>query len=289
MTGYGRKELSSAGIHATIEIRSVNNRFIDIQIKAPRSLASLEPRIKKAVQDRCSRGRIDVFITRNGDRETSGRLAVDQALVEQYVAVMRDLKERFGLSGEVNLSMVSSFPGVINTTEDKEDLEQFWPALSEGLEHALKELDGMRIDEGNALVQDMNRRLDLIEGLMHEVELLSPSTVEQARKRMSEVLARLLNEQPDPVRLTQEIAILAERTDVTEELTRLSSHLRQFRLLISGTTIEPVGRKLDFLLQEMGRESNTIASKAMNSQIAHHVVDIKAELEKIREQAQNIE
>jgi uncharacterized protein (TIGR00255 family) len=135
----------------------------------------------------------------------------------------------------------------------------------------------------------MTRRLGLIEQCMLNVQELSPQTVEQARTRMQDALARLLNEQPDPARLAQEIAILAERTDVTEEITRLGSHLQQYRKLVSGAAKEPVGRKLDFLLQEMGREANTIASKAMNVQIAHHVVDIKAELEKIREQAQNIE
>ena len=147
----------------------------------------------------------------------------------------------------------------------------------------------MRTEEGNALVADMLERLNTIEGLMHAVEAVAPATVEQARKRMSDTLSKLLAEQPDPVRLAQEIALLAERTDVTEELTRLNSHIRQFRTLISESTGDPVGRKLDFLLQEMGREANTIASKAMNSQIAYQIVDIKAELEKIREQAQNIE
>ncbi len=289
MTGFGRKEVISAGVQVTIEIRSVNNRFLDIQVKAPRTLGQLEPRIKKAVQDRCSRGRIDVFISRNGEREMAGKLVVDEALMGQYIGLMRSLKERFGLYGEIDLSLVAGFPGLISIAEDKEDIEAIWPALSEGLGETLKELDSMRTVEGSAMVTDMIRRLDVIEDLMREVEKLSSSSVEQARKRISDALARLLNEQPDPARLAQEIAILAERTDVTEELTRLKSHLRQFRLLVSDSTVEPVGRKLDFLLQEMGREANTIASKAMNSQIAHHVVDIKAELEKIREQAQNIE
>lgn len=289
MTGFGRAEIISAGIRVTIEIRSVNNRFIDIQVKAPRTFARLEPRIKKAVQYRCARGRIDVFISRNGERDMPGTLVVDEALVSQYIAVMKNLKERFGLSGEFDLSLIPEFPGLITIAEDQADMEALWPALSEGLAQALGELDGMRSQEGAAMLTDMTRRLGVIDDLMHEVEKIAPSTVEQARKRMSDALTRLLNEQPDPARLAQEIAILAERTDVTEELTRLKSHIRQFRLLVSDSTVEPVGRKLDFLLQEMGRETNTIASKAMNSQIAHHVVDIKAELEKIREQAQNIE
>jgi uncharacterized protein (TIGR00255 family) len=289
MTGYGRKEVSAPGIHATIEIRSVNNRFIDVQVKAPRSFAALEPRIRKAVQDSCSRGRIDVFVTRSGERETAGKLDVDERLVNQYVGLMRSIRDRFGLSGDIDISLIAGFPGLVTLSEDKEDTEAIWQALSGGLGQALQELDGMRTEEGRALVADMAGRLNAIEGLMRAVESAAPATVEQARKRMSETLSRLLAEQPDPVRLAQEIALLAERTDVTEELTRLNSHIRQFRALISEPTGDPVGRKLDFLLQEMGREANTIASKAMNSQIAYHIVDIKAELEKIREQAQNIE
>lgn len=289
MTGYGRKEVSAPGMHAAIEIRSVNNRFLDVQVKAPRSFAALEPRIRKAVQDRCSRGRIDVFVTRSGERETTGKVDVDERLVGQYVALMRTIKDRFGLQGDVDISLIAGFPGLVTLSEEREDAETIWEALSEALGQALQELDGMRTEEGKALVADMSGRLDAIEALMRGVQALAPATVEQARKRMSETLSKLLTEQPDPVRLTQEIALLAERTDVTEELTRFNSHIRQFRALISESAGDPVGRKLDFLLQEMGREANTIASKAMNSQIAYHIVDIKAELEKIREQAQNIE
>jgi uncharacterized protein (TIGR00255 family) len=289
MTGYGRKEILAASVLLTIEIRSVNNRFIDVQVKAPRSFTALEPRIKKAVQERCSRGRFDVFISRNGEREGTARVIVDERLLEQYIAAMRGVKDRFGLGGEIDIGQVTAFPGLISVGEEKEDIEAIWEVLSKGLGHALSDLDAMRSEEGAALIRDMSRRLNSIEGLMQAVKVLSPATVEQARIRMSESLRRLLNEQPDPARIAQEIALLAERTDVTEELTRLQSHLRQFRSLIADSTVEAVGRKLDFLLQEMGREANTIASKAMDAQIAHHVVDIKAELEKIREQAQNIE
>ena len=289
MTGYGRKEMTGAGIHGSIEVRSVNNRYLDIQVKTPRSLAALEPRIKKTVQDRFSRGRFDVFITRNGDQEKTGRLTHDEALAAQYVGILRDLKARFDLSGQVDLSLVAGFPGLIAVTEEKEDIDAIWQLLAEGLGQALDELDGMRGVEGQALVKDMFRRLDILASLMKDIQVLSPQSVENARKRMAETLTRLLNERPDPVRLAQEMAILAERTDVTEELTRLSSHISQFQAMLAGATGEPVGRKLDFLLQEMGREANTISSKAMDAQISYHVVDIKAEIEKIREQAQNIE
>jgi uncharacterized protein (TIGR00255 family) len=289
MTGYGRSEVACGRQRLVIEIRSVNSRFIEIQIKAPRSFAALEPRMKKVVQEHCSRGRFDLFITRSGERETPGKIVVDEGLADQYVAVLRGLKERYGLGGELELSQVVLFPGLISVTEDAEDLEALWQALVGGLEAALRGLDSMRAAEGHALVQDIADRLDAIEGLMQKVEALSPHSVEQARKRMIDAVGRLLGEQPDPARIAQEIAMLAERTDVTEELTRLRSHLAQFRTMISDETVDPVGRKLDFLLQEMGRETNTIASKAMHAAIAQHVIDIKAELEKVREQVQNIE
>jgi uncharacterized protein (TIGR00255 family) len=288
MTGYGRKEVTGA-VHGSIEVRSVNNRYLDIQVKTPRSLAALEPRVKKTIQDRFSRGRFDVFITRNGEQERIGKLTHDEALAAQYIGILRDLKARFNLSGEVDLSLVAGFHDIITVTEDNEDIEAVWQLFAEGLGRALDELDGMRAEEGRALVRDMLRRLDIISSFMKEIDILSPLSVESARKRMDETLTRLLNERPDPVRLAQEVAILAERTDVTEELTRLSSHIAQFRSMLAGATREPVGRRLDFLLQEMGREANTISSKAQEAQISYHVVNIKAELEKIREQTQNIE
>lgn len=289
MTGYGRKEIESGSIRLAIEVRSVNNRFMDVQVKSPRSFSALEPRIRKAVQDRCSRGRFDVFLSRAGDRETAGRIVVDDILTGLYIESLREVKKRYDLAGDPDLALVAGFPGLISVAEEKENVEEIWSAVSQALGAALADLDRMRMDEGAALVADMGGRLSTIERLMQSVGTLSPVSVEQARKRMSEALSKLLNEQPDPVRIAQEIAILAERTDITEELTRLTSHLRQFRAMISAGTSEPVGRKLDFLLQEMGREANTIASKAMHAEIAYHVVDIKAELEKIREQVQNIE
>jgi uncharacterized protein (TIGR00255 family) len=288
MTGYGRKEVTGA-VYGSIEVRSVNNRYLDIQVKTPRSLAALEPRVKKTIQDRFSRGRFDVFITRNGEQERIGKLTHDEALAAQYIGILRDLKARFNLSGEVDLSLVAGFHDIITVTEDNEDIEAVWQLFAEGLGQALDELDGMRAEEGRALVRDMVRRLDIISSFMKEIDILSPLSVESARRRMDETLTRLLNERPDPVRLAQEVAILAERTDVTEELTRLSSHIAQFRSMLAGATREPIGRRLDFLLQEMGREANTISSKAQEAQISYHVVNIKAELEKIREQTQNIE
>jgi uncharacterized protein (TIGR00255 family) len=289
MTGYGRRDLSGAGIGGAIEVRSINNRYLDIQIKSPRSLAAFEPHIKKGIQARFSRGRFEVFVSRNDERGNIGQLSLDDGLASQYIDILRGLKTRFGLSGEVDLTMMSGFRDIFTIAEKKEDADAIAEALNDALDHALDDLDKMRITEGMVLIKDMAKRLDRIETLVKEIDGLSPLSVENARKRMEETLARIMKEQPDPLRVAQEIAILAERTDVTEELTRLESHMAQFHSMLNVQADEPVGRKLDFLLQEMGREANTIASKAMNAGIAHHVVSIKAELEKIREQAQNIE
>lgn len=289
MTGYGREEVGDSENRLVIEVRSLNNRYLDIQLKLPRSLSVLEARIRKYVQDRFSRGRFDVFISRSGDQEKPAKLVVNETLAGQYIAILRDLKTNYGLTGDVDLPLVAGLPDIVTVAETREDPETVWQTLTGGLKEALDELASMRAEEGAALMLDVATRLLTIEGLIGRIQNKAPATVEFARKRMSDTLSRLLNEQPDPVRIAQEIAILAERTDVTEELTRLSSHVSQFRAMLADSPPEGVGRKLDFLIQEIGREVNTIASKAMDAQISLDVVHIKAELEKIREQIQNIE
>ncbi len=289
MTGYARTESEGGGARFTVEIRSVNNRFLDIQAKLPKGLVALEPRIRKALQERFSRGRLEVFITRNGEEGKTGRFALNPGLAGQYIAILRELKDRFRLPGEVELSLVARLQEIIAWEETGEDPEGIWRFLSQALSRAMDELYAMRAAEGAALVLDMTARIEKIEGLVASIRAIAPRSVETARARMAEAVSRLTGEQPDPVRLAQEIALLAERTDVTEELTRLASHMAQFRRLLTDARGEAMGRKLDFLLQEMGRETNTIASKAMDAEISHDVVDVKAELEKIREQVQNIE
>jgi len=289
MTGYGRSEVGESENRFVIEVRSLNNRYLDIQLKSPRSLAALESRIRKHVQDKFSRGRFDIFISRSGEQEVSGRLAVNEARAGQFIESLKDLKKRYDLSGDINLSMVAGFPDIITVADTREDPEAVWQVLSSGLQDALDGLLKMRSEEGVALVHDVSARLETIDHLIERIQDKAPATVESARKRMTDTLGRLLNEQPDPVRLAQEIAFLAERTDVTEELTRLRSHMNQFRTMLADSPPEGVGRKLDFLIQEIGREVNTIASKAMDAEISLDVVHIKSELEKIREQIQNIE
>lgn len=289
MTGYGRTEAGEGGSRFLIEIRSLNNRYLDIQIKTPRSLSPMESRVKKTIQDRFSRGRFEVSIARSNDHEKTGRMGVDEKLAAQYIGILRDLKARFDLRGDVDLSMVAGLQDLVTFTEEPENMDAQWQVLSPGLDKTLDDLGRMRAAEGAVLVKDIRARLEAVERLSAAVRFQAPAVVESARKRITDTVTRLLNEQPDPLRLAQEIAILAERTDVTEELTRLGSHTGQFRSLLDDSAHEAVGRKLDFLLQEMGREVNTIASKAMSAQISLDVVNMKAELEKIREQVQNIE
>lgn len=289
MTGYGRSDVRDAAGGFNIEMRSVNNRYLDVQVKLPRSLNALEPRIKKSVQDGFSRGRIDVFITRSSGESTPFKFSVDYARAEQYIGVLRELKARFSLPGDVDLSLLNALPDIIGKEEITEDMESVWTLLSTGIGQAVASLGAMRELEGESLAGDIAGRLQAIEDLVSAIHLRAPLVVEKARTRMSEALERILKEQPDPSRVAQEIAILAERTDVTEEITRLGSHRGQFFALLRGAGKEPVGRKLDFLIQEMGREVNTIASKALDAEISLQAVTIKAELEKIREQAQNIE
>lgn len=289
MTGYGRGDARGGLGALCVEMRSVNNRYLDVQIKLPRSLNALEPRIRGAVQEGFSRGRIDVFITRSGADANPVRFTVDHARAAQYLAALRELKERFSLPGEVDLALLNALPDLIGKEEIAEDLDALWISIAEGLRVAVETLRAMREQEGTALAQDIAARLAVIESLIETITVRAPEIVDMARKRMTDTLERILKEQPDPARIAQEIALLAERTDVTEELTRMGSHLTQFRKMLQGAGGEAVGRKLDFLIQEMGREVNTIASKAQDAQISQHVVTIKAELEKVREQVQNIE
>ena len=289
MTGYGRKEVTGAGGRFTIELRSVNNRYMDVKVRMPRGLAALESRIKKSVQERFSRGRFDLFITRNGEEEKSERYTLNEEGAEQYIGLLRELKSRFTLAGEVDLSLIAGGQNIISVAEIKDDVEALWPTLTEGLQGVLDDLDAMRLDEGSALAGDISSRIEMIDTLLGAIRARSPLTVENAKKRLNDTLNRLLQDKPDPTRIAQEIALLAERTDITEELTRLDSHVRQFRAMMNDSQGEAIGRKLDFLLQEMGREVNTIASKAMDADISFQAVNIKAELEKIREQVQNIE
>jgi uncharacterized protein (TIGR00255 family) len=287
MTGFGAGRGSAAGEELDVEVRSVNHKFCEVKVRLPRELAALEVDAAKAVRERLARGGVDVTVRRAGG---GGAIAprVDVALAEAYARAFADVQARLGLPGAVTLADVVGAEGVIRLDERALDLEAAREGLRAALAAALDALVAMRAREGEALARDVAGRLDAVEALVARGAELVPQTVEHHRARLAERIEELTRGIAlDPARLAQEVALFADRTDVTEEVTRLRSHLAQARALLSGA--EPAGRKLDFLVQEMHREVNTIGSKSQSAEIAAIVVAAKAEIERMREQVQNVE
>ena len=288
MTGYGRAEDTLNGCTITVELRSVNNRYLDCNVRMPRLYLFAEEIIKSRVQNTISRGKVDVFVTLDSTGGEQVQVSVNQPLADGYYAALTQLAERYGLSKDISVSLLSRFPDVLLAEKAEEDVEQRAQDICSVLDRALADFDQMRTREGARLEADVLSRAARIEELVGKVEERSPQTVAEYRAkleaRMNEVLS---NTQLDPARILTEAAIFADKVAVDEETVRLRSHIGQLRHMLEqgGTT----GRKLDFLIQEFNREANTIGSKCSDIDIARHVVDIKAEIEKIREQVQNIE
>ena len=288
MTGYGRAEDTLNGCTITVELRSVNNRYLDCNVRMPRLYLFAEETIKSRVQNTISRGKVDVFVTLDSTGGEQVQVSVNQPLADGYYAALIQLAERYGLSKDISASLLSRFPDVLLAEKAEEDVEQRAQDICSVLDRALADFDQMRTREGARLEADVLSRAARIEKLVGKVEERSPQTVAEYRAkleaRMNEVLS---NTQLDPARILTEAAIFADKVAVDEETVRLRSHIGQLRHMLEqgGTT----GRKLDFLIQEFNREANTIGSKCSDIDIARHVVDIKAEIEKIREQVQNIE
>ncbi|HMU29765.1 MAG: YicC family protein [Nitrospira sp.] len=288
MTGYGKKDGTSQQATVTVEIRSVNHRFLEVAVRVPRSLAQLEDPIRKAVQQRCLRGRVDVSVsvqTAGGSLKT---VHIDQVLAKQYHTALKKLQKTLGLRGGVDLSMVAGFRDIVSLTDEPVDTDHLGKTLLRVLGGALTELEKMRKREGEALTKDLTLHLDAIREAQSIVAKKAPDLAKIAFDRMKARIETLLqSEVPDPARLQQELAVYADRSDISEELVRLESHMVQFDQQLRSQ--ESVGKTLEFLLQEMGREVNTIGSKANDAEIAALVVRMKAELEKLREQVQNVE
>ena len=288
MTGYGRGEGDSGLGKVLVESRSVNHRYSDINIRLPKRLAIFENRIKEIIRSQVSRGRIDVSIKLDALGGEKFQLQVDSNLAEQYFQALLSLKDKFQLRGEITLELLAGAKDLISAKEEVGDIEPYWLEIVPILKRTLQEMDEMKCSEGNALVKDIQTRLERITRQLKEIKAQLPSYVEAYQNRLRERLQSLLGGiEVDPGRLQQEIALLAERTDITEEIVRTESHLSQFALLFNEK--ESVGRKMDFLLQEIHREVNTVSAKANDAEISRKVVEIKSELEKVREQAQNIE
>lgn len=288
MTGFGRGEAAGRGRTFTVEVQSVNHRFLEVRSRVPKRLSGLEPRIQQTIQERFSRGHFEVLVLEKDLDSRSRTLKVDVPLAMQYVDALRTLRQALGLPGEVTLEMLTAQRDLIVVEESPESLDETWGELLPGLTQALDALEEMRRREGEALLANLKMHLDQIEMTLTGIEERAPGLVRIQRDRLRERVAELLdNRLPDPARLEQEVALLVERGDVAEECDRLRSHLAQFRGVLEQPG--PQGRKLDFLLQEMHREANTLGAKSADATLAHEVVELKTSIERLREQVQNLE
>jgi uncharacterized protein (TIGR00255 family) len=290
MTGFGRAAFELAGRTYEVEIRTVNHRHLDAKLRLPRPMAEHEAPLKALVGERLHRGKVDITVSTPGTAAMPGELQVDEALAERYVSAARQLASTHGLGSELEVSTLLTLPGVARFAEPETESEAVGSALTGGVEAALTSLEEMRRSEGKALATELESRLVTVEGLVGALQGRSSEVVEAAKERLRKRTEQIRQETGmlDEARLHQEIVIAADRLDITEELVRLRSHVDQFRSIIDAEG-QPVGRRLDFLLQEMGREANTVGSKANDAPLAHTVVELKTELERIREQVQNVE
>jgi uncharacterized protein (TIGR00255 family) len=288
MTGYGKGQASSDTVSLTVEIRSVNHRYSDVSIKVPRALMPLENDMKKRVTARLARGKIDVFINQEYAAGSSALPTINRPLATAYVELFERMRTTFAIDSGISLSLLASQKDVIVVKESELAIEEVASLASSAIEGALDALEGMRLKEGEALWLDIAGRLVEVERLLSRIEERAPQVPLEWQGRLKERLGRLQRDfEYDPQRVAQEIALFADRSDISEEIVRFHSHLKHFHELQGGA--EPVGRQMDFLVQELNREINTMGSKSNDAEMTRLVVAIKAELEKIREQVQNVE
>ncbi len=288
MTGYGRSEQIVDGRAVTVEIKSVNHRYFEFSCRTTRGYSFLEEKLKSFLQGRITRGKVDAYISVEALESAQTQVLVNHSLAEGYVQALRELAERYGLRDDISVSTVSRYSDIFSVHKAPEDEEAVWNSVQQAAEEALKNFLAMREAEGERLRADVLSRAGTIMKLVDEIETRSPQTVAEYQERLRQKIQELLGDNTvDEQRLLTETAIFADKVAVAEETVRLRSHFRQMEEMMA--TDAPIGRKLDFLVQEMNREANTIGSKAVDSKIAYLVVDIKAEIEKIREQIQNIE
>lgn len=288
MTGYGRAQGSFSGGDITVEVKSVNNRYLDCGVKLPRGYAYLEEGIKSQVQKAISRGKVDVFITINAAGADNVKISVNEPVAKGYIDAMHRLVQEYGIQDDISASAISKFSDVFLVEKQEQDENEVKSAISGVVAEALSAFDAMRTREGEALKTDLLQKAEGILTLVSKVEERSPITVKAYRERLTAKMQEVLEDrQIDEARIIQEAAIYADKVAVDEETVRLRSHVDQLQNMLSEGGV--IGRKLDFLMQEMNREANTIGSKGNDVEQARNVVNIKSELEKIREQIQNIE
>jgi len=288
MTGFGRGEASEQGRTWVAEIRTVNHRFLDQRVILPRQFTAFEEPVKKRVAAVLDRGRVDITFSLQGLATVEPQLTVNESVAHQYRRCLQQLIDAYDIEGPVSLRDMLTLRDVITLEEQRPDMDAEWLLIAAALDGALRDCDIMREKEGQALKQELLGRLAKFEAIVRQIDSSIPEVQQQRQNELRLRVGKLLDGLDlDPIRLAQETAIMADKSDVTEEITRLDSHMAQFRAFLAGT--EPVGRRLDFLLQEFLREVNTLSSKIANAGIAHLSVEMKNEIEKLREQVQNIE
>ncbi len=288
MTGFGRGEYKSEKQDFLIEIKTVNHRYSDLFLKLPRQLSFLEDKVRETISKSISRGKIDVYVSYDEHGDDSRSVQIDEPLAKAYIKSIETLRDNFNLRDDISVSLVARFPDVLKIEKTEVDEDETWQGFKKALDVALESLVKMREVEGEGLKKDMVERASYIKGIVKIIEDYSPQVVRDYKQKLENRLKELLDQQVvDESRIAMEVAIFADRCSINEELVRLNSHIKQFKQTLDMD--QPVGRKLDFLVQEMNREINTIGSKANDIEMAKHVVEIKSEIEKIREQVQNIE
>lgn len=289
MTGFGRGEATENGITATVEIKSLNSRYLDLSIRLPQRLQDKELILKELVQKTISRGKLNINVHVTESDSGEPHIKVDEVKVKAYARILRQVQEAAGIEGNLNVRNITGFGDVFITQEDDEEiLAEKWAVALKALNSAVENLIAMRTQEGNQLKNDLIERIENIEANLKDIEKVTNGRVEEIRNKLRERIQQLFDDENfDKERLETEVAVIADKMDITEEIVRMRAHLKFFIEAIEQA--EPAGRRLNFLTQEMNRELNTIGSKANDSEIAHHVVRSKETLEQIREQVQNVE
>ena len=288
MTGFGRAEIDSKVGRFTIELSSINSRFLEVVVRLPRPFASLEPQARELLNAEVTRGKVSLFVNLAENGSSSGRALINKDLAREYCQELTRLKRELKLEGELTISDILTLPDITRPTATEPDQEQAWQVVKSGIAKALKAMQVMRAREGKTMAADMKARLKVMADLTADVEKETSGAVEKYAKKLNARIGELLGGQiVDKSRLEEEVALFADRTDIAEECLRFRSHISQFQQTLRQT--DAVGRRLNFILQEMNREINTIGSKASDFDITSKVISLKEEIEKIREQAQNVE
>lgn len=289
MTGFGRGEYKNDNYHFTVECRTINHKYVDINIRLPRKISFLEDKIRNVVKEYVKRGRVDLYIKLDLIGSEDVNLKFDEKLASEYVNILNNIKSTFNLQDDITVMNIAKFPDIIKSEEKEEDEDLLWSMLKVALDDCLVKLKDMRKEEGIKLSNDIDMRCDLLKEYIEQIENYSYNVVNEYKEKLNNRIAEILDNPSlvDENRLAQEVAIYADKCSITEEIVRFKSHILQLKKTIHKD--ESIGRKIDFLIQEMNRETNTIGSKSSDLNITNLVVEIKSELEKIREQIQNIE